>query len=384
MDKDKNMNIDMNTTTDEKDISTKTYGFIGLGLIGASIAKSLRRVHPRCTIVAFNRSENARTMALNDGVADIASNQIDSSFSNCDYIFLCTPVEYNCQYLKTLKDIIKPSCIITDVGSVKANIHESVIELDMEANFIGGHPMAGSEKTGYENATDRLLENAFYAITPTSLTTDEKLAEYKAIVESIGAIAVILDYNEHDYTVAGVSHLPHIIASELVNLVKNSDSEAGYMKLMAAGGFKDITRIASSSPEMWEQICMTNTDNLITLLNDYIDMLRHVQDKLAAKDGAFINQMFRDSRAYRDQFADRSSSTILSSFRLYVDIADEIGALSNVVTLLSNHGLNIKNLQIENNRETEEGVLSIKFNDNETLDEASRLLTDAGYEVYIR
>ena len=380
----KNTTTNTNTDTTTNDISTMTYGFIGLGLIGASIAKALRRVHPNCTIVAFNRSENARTMAYNDGVANIVTGQIDSSFSDCDYIFLCTPVEYNCQYLESLKDIIKPSCIITDVGSVKANIHETVIKLGMEANFIGGHPMAGSEKTGYENATDRLLENAFYAITPTSFTTDDKLAEYKTIVESIGAISVILDYNDHDYTVAGVSHLPHIIASELVNLVKNSDSDAGYMKLMAAGGFKDITRIASSSPKMWEQICMTNTDNLITMLNDYIDMLRHVEDRLVARDGAFINQMFTESRAYRDQFADRSSSAILSTFRLYVDIADEIGALSNVVALLSSHGLNIKNLQIENNRENEEGVLSIKFSDNQTLDAASKLLTEAGYNVYIR
>ncbi len=378
----------MNTLNNENKTSANighlTYGFVGLGLIGSSIAKALRRVHPECTIVAFNRSESARTMALADGVANIATGQVDSTFADCDYIFLCTPVEYNCEYLKTLKDIIKPDCIVTDVGSVKTNIHETVIELNMEANFIGGHPMAGSEKTGYENATDRLLENAFYPITPTSQTDESKLAQYKAIVESIGAIPIILDYKEHDYAVAGVSHLPHIIASELVNLVKNSDSEAGYMKLIAAGGFKDITRIASSSPKMWEQICMTNTDNLIKLLDDYIAMLASVKDHLAAKDGAFINQMFTDSREYRDQFADRSSSPILKTFRLYVDIADEVGALSNLISLLSTNGLNIKNLQIENNRENEEGVLSMKFSDDTTLHAAAKLLTDAGYNVYIR
>lgn len=375
---------DSNKLNSKNNISSLTYGFIGLGLIGSSIAKALRRVHPQCTIVAYNRSESARTMALADGVVNVATDKVDETFANCDYIFLCTPVEYNCEYLATIKDIIKTDCVVTDVGSVKTNIHETVIELGMEANFIGGHPMAGSEKTGYENATDRLLENAFYAITPTSLTTDDKLAEYKTIVETIGAIPVILDYKDHDYTVAGVSHLPHIIASELVNLVKASDSDAGYMKLIAAGGFKDITRIASSSPKMWEQICMTNTDNLIKLLGDYIDMLRHVQSRLEAKDGPFINQMFAESREYREQFADRSSSSILSAFRLYVDIADEVGALSNVVALLSTNGLNIKNLQIENNRENEEGVLSIKFSDNYTLNAASTLLTEAGYKVYIR
>lgn len=360
------------------------YGFIGLGLIGASIAKSLRRVFTECTITAYNRSESARIMALNDGVANYVTDKIDASFKDCDYIFLCTPVEYNCEYLKVLKDIVKPKCIITDVGSVKTNIHEAVKELGMEAQFIGGHPMAGSEKTGYENATDRLVENAFYPITPTSLTDEQKLYEYKAIVEAIGAIPVIMNYKEHDYTVAGISHLPHIIASELVNLVKASDSEKGFMKLLAAGGFKDITRIASSSPEMWEQICMTNTDNLVTLLDDYIDMLNNVKSRLLDKDGAFINQMFAKSREYRNQFAKNTTASIMKSYRLYVDIADEVGTLSNVVSLLSENGVNIKNLRIENNRENEDGVLSITFMDDNSLSKAAELFKENNYTVYIR
>lgn len=365
-------------------ISHMHYGFIGLGLIGASIAKSLRRVFKDCTITAYNRSETARILALQDGVANFTTDKIDNSFKDCDYIFLCTPVEYNCEYLKELKDIIKPSCIITDVGSVKNNIHLAVKELDMEANFIGGHPMAGSEKTGYENATDRLVENAFYPITPTSITDEHKLHEYEAIVKAIGAIPVIMDYSAHDYTVAGISHLPHIIASTLVNLVKASDSDNGFMKLLAAGGFKDITRIASSSPEMWEQICMTNTDNLIELLDDYMAMLNDVKSHLMVKDGSFINNMFFSSREYRNQFAKNTTASIMKSYRLYVDIADEIGTLSNVVALLSSNDISIKNVRIENNRENEDGVLSITFKDEATLDKAAALLTEHEYRIYIR
>lgn len=380
-----NINVTANLNADKTNINSHLhYGFIGLGLIGGSIAKSLRRVFKDCTITAYNRSESARLMALDDGVANFATGTIDESFKNCDYIFLCTPVEYNCEYLRLLKDIIKPSCIITDVGSVKGNIHNAVEELGMEANFIGGHPMAGSEKTGYENANDRLVENAFYPITPTSLTDDRKLHEYEDIVKAIGAIPVVMDYKTHDYTVAGISHLPHIIASQLVNLVKASDSENGYMKLLAAGGFKDITRIASSSPEMWEQICMTNTDNLIDLLDDYMTLLSDVKAHLIAKDGSFINEMFRNSREYRNQFAKNTTASIMKSYRLYVDIADEIGTLSNVVNILSSNDINIKNLRIENNRENEDGVLSITFKDESALDKAAKLLTQNGYRIYIR
>ncbi len=360
------------------------YGFIGLGLIGSSIAKSLRRVFPKCTITAYNRSESARVLALKDGVANYVTDKVNDSFKDCDYIFLCTPVEYNCEYLKILKNIIKSSCIITDVGSVKTNIHEMVKSLDMERVFIGGHPMAGSEKTGYENATDRLVENAFYPITPTSLTDNDKLHEYETIVKAIGAIPVIMDYKEHDYTVAGISHLPHIIASELVNLVKKSDSEKEFMKLLAAGGFKDITRIASSSPEMWEQICMTNTENLITLLDDYIKMLNTVKEKLNEKDGSFINNMFANSREYRNKFAKNNTTSIMKSYRLFIDIADEVGSLANVVGLLSKSDINIKNLRIENNRENEDGVLSITFYNEQSLNKASEIFSNNGYTIYIR
>ena len=359
-----------------------TFGFVGLGLIGASIAKSLRRVYKNCTIIAYNRSESARIMALNDKVASKVTDKIDDSFSDCDYIFLCTPVEYNCEYLKSLKDIIKKDCIITDVGSVKTNIHEAVIRLDMEANFIGGHPMAGSEKTGYENATDRLVENAFYPITPTSMTDNDKLMEYKSIVEDIGAIPVIMDYREHDFAVAGISHLPHIIAAELVNLVKASDSDREIMKLIAAGGFKDITRIASSSPEMWEQICMTNTDNIVKLLSDYIDLLERVKSELQAKNGSYINERFTASREYRNQFTNRIANSPLITYILHVDIEDEIGTLSNVVTLLSNQSISIKNIRIVNNRENDEGVLAIELKNEDSRLKASALFKDGGYTVY--
>ena len=150
-------------------MSDKTIGFIGLGLIGGSIAKALRRVHPEYRLIAYNRSRSSLVEAMSDGTINQATDVIDASFSECDFIFLCMPVSVNIQCLKKLKDLVPDTCVITDVGSVKSTIHEAVRELGMEARFIGGHPMAGSEKTGYASATDRLLENAYYIITPTDI-----------------------------------------------------------------------------------------------------------------------------------------------------------------------------------------------------------------------
>ena len=190
-----------------------TFGFIGIGLIGGSIAKAIRRVLPESTIIVYNRRESSRTLALNDGTANIATDKVDSTFSQCDYIFLCTPVEKNVEYLSILKKIINDNCIITDVGSVKTNIHQAVNALGLEEHFIGGHPMAGSEKTGYENATDHLLENAYYIVTPTALSSETDADRIVAVAKLIGSIPIVLDYHEHDRIVAAISHLPHLIAS---------------------------------------------------------------------------------------------------------------------------------------------------------------------------
>ena len=142
-------------------------GIIGLGLIGGSLAKSFKRVFPRLNIIAYNRNTDNLLQAKSEGIIDVSTSEIDGSFSQCDYIFLCTPVEINENILKKLKTIIKPSCIITDVGSVKNNIHSLVIQENLEKNFIGGHPMCGSEKSGYDSSTDHLFENSYYVLTPT-------------------------------------------------------------------------------------------------------------------------------------------------------------------------------------------------------------------------
>lgn len=361
---------------------TLTIGFIGLGLIGGSIAKSIRLHAPHIRVIAYNRSADARIQAQNEHVADEVTDCIDDRFSSCDYIFLCTPVEHNITYLNTLKSIISPSCMITDVGSVKGNIHQAVQNIGLERNFIGGHPMAGSEKTGYENASPMILENAYYILTPTPLTPKESIAEFTSLLATIGAIPVQMEAMEHDYAVAAISHLPHLIAAKLVTLVKSKDSPNQTMKMLAAGGFKDITRIASSSPEMWTEICSTNTKNITTLLDNYIDELSQIRDALENKQFNQIFDLFTESRTYRNSFSDDKRGLIPKVYILYLDVADEFGAISNVAGILAEKKISIKNIGIVHNREFQDGVLRIEFYDQETLAHASTLLPQAGYTIY--
>jgi prephenate dehydrogenase len=278
------------------------FGFVGFGLIGGSIAKALKIAHPNCTITATTRTLSVLEPAKKDGVVDNIVPTVNESFNNCDYIFLCTPVITITQYLKQLKPFIKKSCIITDVGSVKGAIHKAVTQLDMEDNFIGGHPMAGSELTGYLNSSADIMINAKYVITPTKKTTQEQLQAYVQLVKDCKAYPVVMDYSLHDYTVAGISHVPHIISASLAKLVMDNDDNSHYMHLLAAGGFKDTTRIAASSPEMWDQICATNSDAICELLTKYIDLLANVRDNINNKTDGYVSDLFDTSRNYRNTF----------------------------------------------------------------------------------
>lgn len=291
------------------DLTALNIGFIGFGLIAGSIAKAIKRVHPDYTITVTSRSMAPITAAKNDGIVDIATNAVDAHFGACDYIFLCTPVVTITKYLVQLKEIKKDTCIITDVGSVKGNIHAAVRSLGMEDCFIGGHPMAGSEQTGYANSSADLLAGAKYVITPTPKTTADQLEACKSFVTDLGAVPVVMDCELHDYTVAGISHVPHLIAAGLSKLVLDNDDTDAHMHALAAGGFRDTTRIAASSPEMWSQICDANRDAVCTLLDKYIAQIQEISNQIAAgrntpeQSQAYIEDLFKTAGAYRKTFS---------------------------------------------------------------------------------
>lgn len=362
-------------------MNDEVIAFIGLGLIGGSIARGIKREAPDTKIMAYMRTRSRLDKAREDGIVDVILDGIGEDLSECDFIFLCTPVEYNAEYLSKIQPFLKPGAIVTDVGSTKTDIHEAVIRLGMESWFVGGHPMAGSEKTGYENSTDHLLENAYYIITPTAQTSKEQTNRLVHIAEMIGSIPIVLDYHEHDFVTAAISHLPHIVASSLVNLVKDSDNQQGLMKRLAAGGFKDITRIASSSPEMWEQICMTNHKNLSLILERYIDSLNLILGELNKKNGSYINQLFETSRDYRNSFSEKATGPIAPEYSFTVDMADEVGAISTLSVILAAKGISIRNIGINHNREHGEGTLRIAFYDKETMDQAWKQLERYHYEL---
>ncbi|MDD2973372.1 MAG: prephenate dehydrogenase [Lachnospiraceae bacterium] len=359
-----------------------TFGFIGLGLIGGSIAKSIKRVfHTDATIIAYDLNATTLSTAREEGVIDVSCSSIDRTFSNCDFIFLCAPVHFNDENLITLQPMLADNCILTDVGSVKTDIHKHIKDLSLEHCFIGGHPMAGSEKTGYENSSDRLIENAYYILTPTAQVPDACVKRYQALIEVLGAIPLILDYETHDYVTAAISHVPHIIAASLVNLVQISDNADGIMKMIAAGGFKDITRIASSSAAMWQQISLINGTHIQKLLGDYISYLTHVQQHIQAQDSSALYELFDSARTYRDSFVEASPGPIKRIYSIYVDIPDETGGIATIATILASHQISIRNIGIIHNRELESGALRIDFYEENDMQQAIITLQKHNYKI---
>lgn len=365
-------------------MNAQTFGFIGLGLIGGSIARAIREKHPDAKIIAYDINPDALKQALDDGVIDVIAPAINELFMPCNYLFLCAPVQKNDENLNAVKKVLSKDCLLTDVGSVKSEIHVAIEEAGLTDQFIGGHPMAGSERTGYINSKAQLLENAYYILSPTATVSSDKLEGYRELVASLGAIPLVLDCKAHDYATAAISHLPHVIAASLVNLVRDSDNPEGTMKMIAAGGFKDITRIASSSAQMWQQICLTNTDNILSLLDDYITSLGQIRADLANRDGDALYELFDSARIYRDGFINASSGPIKTSYTLNIDISDEPGALASITTLLAEYQLSIKNIGISHNREAETGVLKIEFYEEASMTKASAILSSKGYTVYLK
>lgn len=361
-----------------------SFGFIGLGLIGGSIAKALRRSYPDCMITAYDINEQALNSSVSELVVNKGTAVIDGSFSDCDYIFMCAPVGNNNENLSAVIPFMKSTCILTDVGSVKTPIHEAIKTLGLDSRFIGGHPMAGSERFGYSNSNPVILENAYYILTPGDSVPTSKVVEMQTLVKSIGALPLILTCEMHDYVTGAISHLPHVISAALVNLVHDEDSKEGTMKMIAAGGFKDITRISSSSPDMWQQICLTNRSNISGLLDKYIESLEKIKAKIDESNDDELYSFFDSARNYRESFISSNSGPIKAEFVITIDIADKPGAIAALASLLSMHGINIKNIGINHNREFAEGAMRIEFYDEKAAKEAVQVMTDHGYSVHSR
>ncbi|MBP7177035.1 MAG: prephenate dehydrogenase [Thermoclostridium sp.] len=362
----------------------KKVGVVGLGIIGGSLVKAIHKKGAADWVVAYNRNPKATQMALKEGTIQQAANEIDDSFAGCELIFICVPVDKISQVVQKLADFVDEDCILTDVGSTKSDVIRTMESIPLHCTFIGGHPMAGSEATGYKAARANLFENAYYILTPVEGTENRHVDKLSGFVQTLGALPIVLEPSRHDYATAAISHVPHVLASALVNVIRHLDGEDKIMHTLAAGGFKDITRIASSSPEIWQSICRTNRENIVEILDRFVKGIDDFKTALCGEEEEPLRRFFFNAKQYRDSFLDNRIGAIVKTYDIVVDVEDKPGVIASIASLLGEHQINIKNIGINNSREMEGGAMEICFYDGDSQARSLEILKSAGYTVILR
>ncbi len=362
----------------------KKVAVLGVGLIGGSLALSLK--NENIEIIGFDVDAQNLQKAIDLGVIDHATDHLAGAVQDADVIFLCSPVGKLFELLSFLRYTpLKEGAIISDTGSTKSSIMEWTKGFQQrKVHFIGGHPMAGSHKSGVEAAHDRLFENAYYVLTPDATVPESAVSALKELLQPTKANIVVLDPEEHDQIVGAISHFPHIIAAALVNQVGRYSENTPWYNRLAAGGFRDITRIASSNPHMWRDILLHNRKVMLSLAEDWRGVLDEIIGFVKENDGQAIEDFFRDARDFRDQLPERTKGAITPLYDLYVDVPDNPGVIGKITTLLGVKDISITNIRILEIREDIMGVLLITFRNDDDMEKAREELTKEGYRVYSR
>jgi prephenate dehydrogenase len=275
---------------------------VGLGLIGGSIAKALRNAQPTMTIIGIDSDQDTLDLAKSEGVINRGFTQIDFNIENSQFVIICLPIHLVMNCVLELKKVVMPDCIISDTASVKEKLISQIEELDSSFNFIGGHPMCGSEKKGYKNSSPDFFNNAYYIMIPGTKTNHGTINIMESIIRMMGSIPIMLDASVHDKVTGAISHVPHVVSAALVNSVAQASNHQNEMKKLAAGGFKDITRISSANPSMFKTIVMENKQHVKEMLNLFKNNIEQFIDLLDKEDEENIYNFFESAKKYRDSF----------------------------------------------------------------------------------
>jgi prephenate dehydrogenase len=282
----------------------KRISIIGLGLIGGSWALALEKLGYAAHRVGFDVPDVLK-QALESGAVHEAAKGVDEAVRNADLVILATPVGKILELLPQLKPLTPPHALITDVGSTKQRITECAKGPEAGGPlFLGGHPLAGKEHSGFEHADAELFRNACYAIVPSSaaVTEDPRAKAFVRLVESLGAQPCLMDAAGHDVAVAYLSHMPQLLSTGLAGMMAEKTGREGLPLEMAGSGFRDLTRLAESPYSMWRDICLTNTENIQSALDAMIQKLDTIKTHLSTRE---LEHEFDQARKLRQRLQEK-------------------------------------------------------------------------------
>ncbi|WP_102692511.1 prephenate dehydrogenase [Rummeliibacillus pycnus] len=358
---------------------------VGLGLIGGSIALALQK-SPDIRVIGFDINEDTLQSAKVLGVVQDVTKQPEVAVKNVDILLFATPVNATIKWMEKLKTWDVPKdLIVTDTGSTKSLIMQKALELKkLGITFIGGHPMAGSHKSGVLAAKPYLFENAYYMLTPHEDEDDSKIQQLQDVLQYTRAKLTTVAAVTHDQMTSVVSHFPHIVAASLVHQLAQESKDNTLTKLLAAGGFRDITRVASSNPILWRDITIQNRKQITNQLANWQQEMSRVQTLLENGNDEQIENFFAEAKSFRDDLPSTTQGALYSTYDLYIDVPDYPGSIAEITAYLADERISITNIRIVETREDIFGILVVSFQNAEDRDQAAKCIERRSpYEVYI-
>ncbi|MDZ7261622.1 MAG: prephenate dehydrogenase [candidate division KSB1 bacterium] len=349
---------------------------IGTGLIGGSLALAFKRKGVGKQLIGIDH-QNVIEKAVTQGIVDqgYEPSSLEKGIAGAELIVLATPIHQILELLPSIARIAPKGVLVTDVGSTKEQIVQLARkEFHRGAFFLGGHPMAGSEKSGLDAADPFLFENCFYILTPTVGTPTTLVNRLVTVLEKIGAKVLFLDAAVHDQIAAAVSHLPQILAVCLVNFIEKYN-QPHYLKL-AAGGFRDMTRIASSPFYLWQDICQTNSENIIQVLNEFIEELNTFKKDFSPSG---LREQFEKAAKTRLSIPRDTKGFVRPQFDIAVVVEDKPGVIARIATTLADRNINIRDIEVLKVRLWEGGTLRLSFETEADRELALSLLKEKGF-----
>jgi prephenate dehydrogenase len=366
--------------------SIRNITVIGLGLIGGSLALALKKLDENFVITGYDIENDAMNIAKYRNIIDIIAGDYIEASENADLIIIATPLSRIIDVIKSIKDNLKKDVIITDVGSAKEKIVKKINSIiPKNAYFIGGHPMAGSENEGVLSARPDLFKNAFYILTPTEDTITEHLLAIHNILTKIGARVISISPEEHDENVALISHLPHILSTNLIEIVNDRQKKLKNLFKLCAGGFRDMTRIAASNTKMWLDISLENREEIIKAIDLYTCYLEKFKKSLVENDSDFIREHYLKAQKARINLPKYVEKDISKLYELEIAIQDKPGSLSEITLAISSKGINIEDVSIFHSTEfSGGGILKVLIQGDYDSKIAREAVENAGYGVKVK
>jgi prephenate dehydrogenase len=353
---------------------------IGLGLIGGSLGLALKQADPALQIFGYNIDEKAILAARAMGAID-KKGALDGDVADSDVIILSSPPGTYSSLLEAMRPYLKPGTVVTDTGSTKQGVMHEFHKLLPETVWgIGGHPMAGSEIQGISGADRYLFENAVYVLTPSDSTPETVTANLSALLKKTGAAIKVMRPDRHDDIVACISHTPHIAAASLVNLTNGNDQTL----MMAAGGFRDITRIASSDPGLWEDILLSNRDQLVDKLDQLINELEDFRQALAGEDLTLVREKLEQAVKIRSRIPAVRKGLLPDFYDLVCIVPDRPGIIGEIGALLGSNNINIVDIEILRAREGDGGTVRLGVPSQADAARAVQLLGTIKVKAWVR